>query len=84
MDCAAGDGPPPPELRLAWQCERWKTLPDAGGLYDQDYKTLTRMSALSNVYNAIMHIKQPGGEKTLSESERKILSVLVDYGMIFS
>jgi hypothetical protein len=32
---AEGKGPPPPELELALACQRWGTLPRAGGLIDQ-------------------------------------------------
>lgn len=50
--CAAGDGPPPPELTLAWQCQQFGALPYAGGLSEQPAGLLDRMTAANNSYNA--------------------------------
>jgi hypothetical protein len=52
-DCAERNGPPPPELVLAWQVEQWRALPDEGGLRDQEAGLLERMSAALNTYRAI-------------------------------
>lgn len=38
-------GEPPPALVLAWRCQRWKTLPIAGGLFNQPLTTMTQMEA---------------------------------------
>jgi hypothetical protein len=86
VDSASGEAPPPPELRIAWQCERWNCLPDAGGYLDQDFVTVTRMTALSNVYNAVVRIKSLTGKNIhkLTDSERRILRVLKDEGIIFT
>ena len=41
------------ELTLAWQCQRWGVLPEAGGLLDQPAGLIRKMSAAQNVYNAV-------------------------------
>jgi hypothetical protein len=48
-DYAEGEGEPPPELKTAMMCERWNTLPEAGGLLDQPAGLMERMTVLSNV-----------------------------------
>jgi hypothetical protein len=80
------NAPPPVELRMAWMCERWQTLPEAGGIYNQDYRLMVRMSVLSNVYNAVMAWRTHGGEKIhyLSEQTRMILRRLQDEGIDFN
>jgi hypothetical protein len=42
--------PPPPELALAWQCQRWNALPEAGGLLDQPAGLVQRMTGVDNVF----------------------------------
>jgi hypothetical protein len=71
---------------MSWNCERWKTLPDAGGLYDQDYQLMHRMNALTNVYNAVQRIKSLKGTQihTLTDSERMILRYLMDNRILFN
>ena len=49
---AAEGAPPPPELRLAWDCDRWHTLPQAGGVLDQPAGLLERMRQADAVYTA--------------------------------
>ena len=51
--CAEQEGPPPPELKLAWQARTWGTLPEPGGLRDQRAGELDRMSAALNTYETI-------------------------------
>lgn len=78
--------PPPLELKLAWQCERWRTLPENGGLMDQDYQLMQRMNALSNVDSAIDSWKNAGGERihSLSVHTREILGSLLAMGINFN
>jgi hypothetical protein len=85
VDCAEGHGPPPFELSVAWGCERWQVLPDAGGYMDQDYVLLSRMSALANVYNVIQRMKNLHGSRIheLTDNERRIARVLIDLGLMF-
>lgn len=48
------DSQPPPELEYAWQCQSHPgALPNAGGLRDQPFALMRRMSACLNVYMAI-------------------------------
>ena len=35
VDCAYSDAKPPPELKIGWQCQRWRCLPDTGAYFDQ-------------------------------------------------
>jgi len=62
--CAEGKGAPPPELELAWQCDRWHVLPHDGGLVDQPAGLLRRMSTLSSVYQTMRswHERKAGSE----------------------
>ena len=78
--------PPPAELRLSWECERFHTLPEAGGYLDQDFGLLQRMTGLSNVYNAVSAWFNHGGEKihNLSEQTRRLLRWLMDNGIQFN
>lgn len=48
--CADGDGPPPPELTLAWRCEQYHVLPYPGGLLDQPAGLVNRMTAALNAF----------------------------------
>lgn len=85
VECVTENAPAPADLKLAWQCERWHTLPDDGGLYAQDYITMNRMTSLRSIYNAIIKIKSLKGTQihTLSDGERNILRVLMDNGFLF-
>lgn len=78
--------PPPAELRLAWQCQKWNTLPNDGNLLGQDYLTMHRMTTLSNIQNAVVRIKSLKGKQihTLTDNERMILRYLMDLGLLFN
>jgi hypothetical protein len=41
-----------------WACDRFHTLPAAGGLFDQPYRLLRWMRACDNVYRALKLWKQ--------------------------
>ena len=75
-----GDDTPPPELRLAWQCQKWSCLPDAGAYLDQDYELMNRMSVFSNVYGVVSRLRSLQGKDihSLNEGERKMLRWLMD------
>ena len=83
MQCAQGDGPPPLELRTAWDCGRWNTLPEAGGLYDQDWLLMRRMSALDGVYRTVSRVHGLEGKQihSLTQTERRTLRWLKDNGL---
>lgn len=80
-----GDAQPPPELRLAWACERWGCLPEAGAYLDQDYTLLNRMAIFTNVYNSYARYRNSQGAAihSLSEGDRKILRYMKDLGILF-
>ena len=83
MECATHGEPPPAELRQAWECERWKTLPEPGGLNDQEYSLLTRMAVLDNVYSTVHRFRNLHGEQInyLTTSERRLIRYLIDQGL---
>lgn len=68
--CAEGKAPPPPELVLAWQCDRWHALPYSGGVLDQPAGLLGRMLQLLNVYETMRswHLRRAGEEKDWIEA----------------
>ena len=74
----------PAELSLAWDCQRWGTLPEAGGLLDQDYVLLGRMTAALNVYNTVSFVRSASGAEIhrLSGGQRALLKYLRDNGMM--
>lgn len=55
---AEDKGLPPDELRLAFRCQQWGTLPCSGGLLDQPAGLVERMTIAVNVYNAIREWRQ--------------------------
>lgn len=71
-------GPPPQELRLAWLVDQWGSLPEAGGLYDQDAQTLKRMTVLNNIYKVVTRLRSAKGAEihNLSEADRRIIGEL--------
>ena len=75
---------PPPELEIAWQCERWHTLPDAGGYLDQDATLMHRMTIAANVYHVVIHLRSLVGDQihSLSDPERRIIKVLLEEHII--
>ena len=46
-------GQAPKDLTLAWDCQRYHCLPKAGGLEEQLVRTMARMRAAQNVYDAM-------------------------------
>ena len=85
VDCVDGDAPPPQELTTAWQCERWRTLPEVGAYYDQDYQLMKHITIASNVYAAWARAQNLGQNiHQLTNQERRILRVLYELGLIFT
>ena len=81
------DGAPPPDdLVLHDWCEKYHALPDAGGLFDQDYFRMMRMSVLANVHNAYARLRNMVGEQihSLSEGDRRVLRSLRDLGLLYA
>jgi hypothetical protein len=85
VECAVSNTPPPPELRIAWNCKRWNCLPEAGGYLDQPYQLMRRMNYFDNVHGAVTRIKSLKGKAIhqLGEQDRLILRALMDKGIIF-
>jgi hypothetical protein len=81
---AADGGSPPPILKLAWLVSRYNTLPDAGGVYDQDAETLYLMTTVENIYDAVTAWNNYGGKQihSLSKGTRKIIAALRRGGMV--
>lgn len=81
---AQGQAVPPPELVLAWQCERWGALPEVGGVYDQDAVLMQRMASLANVYQVVARVRGLAGAQihSLTPGERRILGPLVEAGLV--
>ena len=44
---------PPPILILAWQCEKYGALPCAGGVLDQPYGLLEKLSEVHAIWHAM-------------------------------
>ena len=83
--CARFAEAPPPILVMAWDVDRWHTLPDAGGLLDQDYHTLQQMRIALNIYQMITKLHNLKGEQihSLSEGERAFIKALMDMGVFY-
>lgn len=71
---------------MAWKCEQWGALPDAGGLHDQDYLLMYRMSAFTNIHRAVSRWFSLEGSDIhkLTDAERRILRSLQDMGLMFN
>ena len=78
------DGAPPSELRLDWWCKKWNCLPESGGLFEQDYGLLRRMSICSNIYGTLSRYRNMRGDEihNLTEEERKLLGTLAKMGLL--
>lgn len=50
--------PPPPELIAALSADRWNTLPNSGGLYDQPAGWMATTAQLLNVFRAYSSYKR--------------------------
>jgi hypothetical protein len=85
VDAAYAIGDPPPELKLAWNCQRWNCLPDVGAYLDQDNTLMLRMNAFTNIYNLMQRWQSMSGKSihSLSEGDRKLLRHLKDLGILF-
>ena len=89
MENARGDEDPlplPGELKIGWWCEQWHSLPEAGGVMEQDYGLMHRMQVLGNIHRTVnRYINLSGAEiHSLSTSERNVLRWLKDMGLMFN
>lgn len=83
VDAARHGDAPPPDLKLAWWCERYNCLPDAGGMHDQDYALIYRMNTLNNVYNTAQRVANMKGAEIhkLTQSELRLIAFLRKEGL---
>ena len=83
--CVEGE-PPPQELKTAWLCEQWNSLPEEGGVYDQDARLISRMTACRNIYNTVSRVGNMHGEQihNLSNRERDLLYDLRNMGLMYT
>lgn len=49
---AEGKAEPPPELVLAWRCDRFRALPESGGVLEQRAGLLEKMDAALDAWSA--------------------------------
>jgi len=70
---------PPPILVLCWQCKGWDTLPKAGGMNDQDYRTMYLMNLLSRVYDAALAWKK--SPKDMTSDQQRVFAWLLEQGI---
>lgn len=87
MKVVTENAPPPQELRIAWHCERFRCLPEPGGLFDQDYVLIRRMVTLDNVHDAVdgwKHRYVGPAIHRMPEQVRRILRFLLDNGIEFN
>ncbi len=81
VDAAQHGKESPPALLLAFWCGDGH-LPDAGGVYDQDYATYMRMIMARNIYNAVRTSKSAVGAQihALPSGVKRIVKSLKDDG----
>lgn len=83
MLAARNQGSPPIELTLDWLCERYRSLPEPGGIFEQDYKLIKNMAKVDNIYSAVNRMRNLHGEAihSLTTGERRIIRALIDMGV---
>ena len=69
---------------MAWTCEKYNSLPEAGGVLDQPFALMDKMTVLSNVYGAMSRWHNAGETAihSLTDGERRILKSLIDMGLM--
>ena len=84
VDTWAGDAKPPKELRLSWLVTKYGTLPESGGLLDQEYALIHQMDVASNVHSTLQRLSSLKGHNIhkLTNSERRVLRMLKDMDLI--
>jgi len=61
------DAPATYELEVGWLCQRWNTLPKAGGVLDQPAGLLDRMETALLVYEHLL-VYDKAGKKVFDRS----------------
>ena len=69
---------------MAWWCDRFNALPEAGGVMDQDYALMGRMSVLDNAYSFVTRLRSLKGEQihSLTDPERRFWASLIEMGVM--
>lgn len=86
VDHADGKGPPPPVLRLAWQCDKYRALPEAGGVLDQEAGLLALMEKAKTLFEVwrAWQAREAGHEGEWAEAHpaqwKIVMAVLEVYG----
>ena len=82
VECAKGKkgAQSPPQLIVAWWCERYQALPKSGGIYEQDYREMYLNDILPRIYDAVRAWRK--GSLNLESSDTSIIMWLVKTGMM--
>lgn len=74
----------PPVLRLSWMAKKYGSLPDVGGVLDQEFSLMHQMGVASNVYDTVSRLRGLKGEQihSLSISERRLIKALQEMDLI--
>ncbi len=69
---------------MAWWCKQWNALPEAGGLHDQDYVLMRRMSELDTVYHTVVKLRSARGAQIhqLTHGEQVVVQQLREMGLL--
>ena len=70
---------PPPRLIYAWWCDKFRALPSAGGVNDQDYREMYLNDVLPRIYEAVSNWRAGGGAK-MSPADQAVITWLVKIG----
>lgn len=84
VDFVDNDGQPPAQLQTAFLSKQWETLPETGGLYDQDAALLKQMTVLYNIYQALVRLRNAKGDEihSLTDGDRRIIASLLRLGVL--
>ena len=76
--------PPPKDLVLVWDMERWGALPDSGGILDQDAEIMNRSRVLQSVYKTVNRLRNMKGAEIhkLTDGERRVIGNLKRAGYL--
>lgn len=78
------NAPPPKDLVLGWDMERFTALPEGGGLLDQEAGTMQRVRVALSIYKVLSRLRNMKGAEIhkLTDGERKIIGNLQRAGYI--
>jgi hypothetical protein len=76
VECANGDGSPPPELLFYW----WY----GAGTPDEEYSQVYRAQAAGNIYGTVKRYRGLKGKEihNMTDSERRMIKSLRDTGLL--